>query len=332
MTHTLRTARPEDEPALHALWATCFPSGGHLPALHALDPDRDRRTFVARARQRRTGPGAGPGTGTGAATGVDAAVVVVPRLLRGPDGAPERVGGIGSVATHPSARGLGLVRALLAEAVHAMEAAGYAWSLLFTGTPGVYEGSGWRSFPRPYAEGALADSAEGPAAPVPGVRVAKDGDDLPALHAAAHATRPLTAVRTAEDWRVRVPSWYGPGAHWLVADDPATGTAAGYAVATHHRATRTLEVREYGVRPGADPACLARLFAAHATAASAAGLTHARIPLTPEADPALGHLLPHPVLRTELSGMARALGAHADAAALSAPSAPGATHWHGDSF
>lgn len=326
MTPATRTATPEDEPALYALWSTCFgPSAAHLPALYALDPDRHRRTFIA--------AGAGRGAGTGREAGVDAAIVVVPRLVRGADGTPELIGGIGNVATHPSARGQGLVRSLLAEAVSAMESEGFAWSLLFTGMPGVYEGSGWRTFARRHAEGQLAPP-DHPAAPTPTpaprVRAAGDGDDLPALHQAAHATRPLTAVRTEADWRVRVPAWYGPHARWLVVDDPATGAAAGYAVAEHVTPTRTLELREYGTVPGADVRCLAALFAAHAALARTAGLTHARVPLTPEAELALPYLVPRPAHQTDRSGMAHPLRSPAPPTSLT-PSA-GATHWYGDSF
>lgn len=121
MTHTLRTLAPADEAAVHALWAICF-DAPYLPALHALDPDRHRRTFVAARGDT-----------------VDAVVCYVPRQFRDTDGRVERVGGIGNVAARPEARGQGLVRRLLTLAAEAVIAESSAWSLLFTATPGVYE-------------------------------------------------------------------------------------------------------------------------------------------------------------------------------------------------
>ncbi|GAA2093574.1 hypothetical protein GCM10009801_60890 [Streptomyces albiaxialis] len=304
MSHVLRTAVPGDEPALHALWATCFgPSAAHLPALHALDPDRHRRTFVA----------ARPGDGA-----PEAVVVVVPRLVRDADGAPQRVGGIGSVATLPAARGRGLVRGLLGEAVHAMRAEGFAWSLLFTGTPGVYEGAGWRTFARMYAEGEPTRRA--PSRTGHRVREAAPSE-LPRLHTA----RPLTAVRTPDDWRVRVPAWYGPGALWLVAEHPAARTPVGYAV-SHRTGGQALALAEFGSLPGAED-CLPDLFAAHAAHACREGVERVRVPLTPDARPALPHLVQNPTWHTDRTGMVRDLRSPA-----TAPEARGAAYWSGDAF
>ncbi|MEV0280291.1 GNAT family N-acetyltransferase [Streptomyces sp. NPDC050610] len=306
----IRTARPADEPALHALWGECFGSAPHLPALYALDPARHRRTFLA-ARDDGT---------------VDAVVVYVPRDIHDADGAPLRVGGIGSVATRPEARGQGLVRALLQEAAAAMRAESCAWSLLFTGTPGVYTGSGWQTFPTHLREGALSGAPPGrspyrvrPACPA----------DLPYLAELSCTAAPLSTIRTESDWRTRLPAWYGPTHGWLVAQDPHTARPAGWAAAAH--GGETVDVREYAAT---GTAALAALFAAVAARARHAGLRRARL-RGPAPGPAVLGALPQLMtgvtVRTEHTGMIRPLLAPPEHA-YAVPRAPGAVHWYGDSF
>ena len=55
-----------------------------------------------------------------------------------------KLGGIGSVATHASARGKGLASDLLRRAIDSMRARGMALSLLFTGRFTFYEPLGWQ--------------------------------------------------------------------------------------------------------------------------------------------------------------------------------------------
>lgn len=307
MTVQPRTTTPADEPALRALWDTCF-DAPQITALHALDPDRHRHTFVA-----ESGPGGG----------IDAVVVYVPRLIRDAHGTPRRVGGIGSVATRPEARGRGLVRLLLAEAVRTMVAEECAWSLLFTGTPGVYRGSGWQEFRSTYTEGAVTATA-----PTGAYRVreatAADRAAVTGLHAAAHATRPLTSLRAPEDWAVRVPAWYGPPERSLVAEDPATGAVVGWLVAQYTQ--ECAEVREFAGAAG----CLDDLLAAVAGRARAAGIGRARVRLPGTAD-AWSALLVEPRSVDEYVGMARPLLATA-AEVRDTVTAPGAVHWYGDCF
>ncbi|MFI6879067.1 GNAT family N-acetyltransferase [Streptomyces sp. NPDC050400] len=309
----IRTATPSDEPALHALWARCFGDAPHLPALYALDEGRHHRTFVA-ARHDGT---------------LDAAVVYVPRTVRDAHGAPHRVGGIGSVATRPEARGRGLVRGLLAAATATMLTEGCAWSLLFTDTPGVYGSSGWRTFARPYADGLLADAS--PAAS--GVRDAGPADRpaLVRLQAEHNARRPLTSVRTDQDWRVRVPSWYGPDLWSLVTDAP-DGGPVGWLVA--RRAGDRVEVLEAAVAPGATDR-LGDLYAALVVRARAAGAVRARslLPVTADAERVLPRLLrADTVVRgSDTTGMYRPLLAPARSVERTL-AAPGAAYWYGDSF
>lgn len=311
MSAVVRTATPADDPALAALWRRCF-DAPHLTALYALDPERHRRTFVAE---------------NPAGDGIDAVVVHVPRLIRDAAGTPRRVGGIGSVATHPEARGRGLVRQLLAAAERSMTAEGCAWSLLFTGTPGVYRGSGWQEFATSYTEGGLA-----PTAPVPrpfDVRRASAADavEVTALHHTYNAVRPLTSLREPGDWAVRVPAWYGPPERSLVAVDPGSGALVGWVVAQHEG--DRVEVREFA---GAAES-LGTLLAAAGAHGRAAGLTRARvrIPDGPGVTAALGAFLTDARRVTEHVGMAKPL--HAAAASVRATvTAPGAVHWYGDCF
>lgn len=57
------------------------------------------------------------------------------------------LGGIGSVATHPSYEGRGQATELLRRAIVEMHGRGMALSLLFTGRPSFYERLGWMSIP-----------------------------------------------------------------------------------------------------------------------------------------------------------------------------------------
>ncbi|MFJ6461691.1 GNAT family N-acetyltransferase [Streptomyces sp. NPDC091387] len=310
MSATVRTATAADDPGLSALWKRCFESP-HLAALHALDLDRHRHTFVAQ---------------NDAGEGIDAVVVYVPRLIRDADGTPRRVGGIGSVATRPEARGQGLVRRLLVAAERTMTAEQCAWSLLFTGTPGVYRGSGWQEFASTYTEGTLAASSAPEPYPVRAA-TARDAVEVAALHHAYNAKRPLSSLRAPEDWAVRVPAWYGAFEQSLVARDPVSGALTGWIVARH--AGDGVEVREFA---GAD-GCLGPLFAAVASRGRAAGLTRARvrIPVTPGVRAALPALLADARQVTEHVGMARPLHASAESVRATV-TAPGAVHWYGDCF
>ncbi|MFE2934378.1 GNAT family N-acetyltransferase [Streptomyces sp. NPDC059278] len=312
MTAVIRTATPADDPALAALWRRCF-DAPQIADLHALDPDRHRHTFVAQSAE-------------GEGEEIDAVVVYVPRLIRDADGTPQRVGGIGSVATRPEARGQGLVRRLLEAAEHTMTAEGCAWSLLFTGTPGVYRGSGWQEFAGTYTEGTLAPS---PAAGGFRIRPAtvRDAAEVAALHRAYNADRPLSSVRAAEDWAVRVPAWYGPLDRSLVAQDPVSGALVGWLVARHEG--ECLEVREFAGAPGS----LEGLFAAAGERGRAAGLGRARVRLPdgPGVRAALPVLLEDTWRVTERVGMARPLHATEESVRATV-TAPGAVHWYGDCF
>ncbi|RGC65292.1 hypothetical protein C5N14_29600 [Micromonospora sp. MW-13] len=328
-----RPAGPTDGPALHALWDTAF-GEPHVPALWDGDPGRLARTFVAVA------------AGT-----VLASVYYLPRRVRDGAGGVDLVGGLANVATLPAARGRGHVRRLLELALAAMDADGCAWSLLFTGTPAVYAGSGFRTFALRYPVGRPAR----PAAPPPGWAVTPGSPaDWPALagvHDAFDADRPLSTVRAADDWARRVPVWYAPPARLLLArradpppggadrdlarlDGAAAGADRGAGEVDGYLVTRRdadrVRVLEVAVRPGAEDA-LAALFATVARDADAAGLTRceARLPADPAITRALPWLLRDPEFATDDTGMVRPVRADPQRLAR-VTAAPGAFHWPGD--
>ncbi|MFI6295567.1 GNAT family N-acetyltransferase [Nonomuraea sp. NPDC050790] len=279
----IRTAVPGDRAALHALWAACF-DAPHLVPLYESDPGRYGRTFVV------------PGQ-----DGLLACVYYLPRRVRDGRGGVLRVGGLANVATRPDARGQGHVRRLLAAAVAAMTADGCAWSLLFTGTPAVY--SGWRAFELPLVSGPLA-VPRGRCAPL---RAAVP-EELAPLHEAHNRRRPLTTVRDAAHWRVRVPLWYGE----LLRTDHA------YAAVRWH--ADELEILEVA-------GDLETLLPALAGEALRRGVGTARARLG-WADPAVPYLLERVRRGVDGTGMARALLADPDPVVR----APNAAHWPADYF
>lgn len=294
----------DDGRELRALWRQVFPDATHVVPLYERDPGRADRTFVACDDRELL-----------------AVVYWLPRPVRGLAGEVHRVGCVSSVATRPEARGQGLVRRLLARAEESMTAAGCAWSLLFTGTPGVYTRAGWTSFDRAHVSGSFA-----PARPArPGWSVtAADLDDWPVLarlHERHNAHRPLTTVRTADDWAGRVPVWYRRTCQVLLLSDH--GTPAAYAVTDWHRG----EVVEFAL---ADATAAAPLAEALARQAGERNVRAGRLLAPP--DPAVCDALFDtwsPV--RDHTGMARPLHLpHERVRAI--VEAPAAVHWPADYF
>ncbi|MEU6607307.1 GNAT family N-acetyltransferase [Streptomyces shenzhenensis] len=311
-----RTATPDDEASLADLWRTAF-GAAPVAALWRRDPGRHGRTFVAVEDGR-----------------VLSVVHCLPRPIRSAAGTVERVGCVGSVATLPRARGRGLVKRLAADAAEAMTAAGCAWSLLFTGTPGVYRSAGWETFPAPSWHGPLPAAV--PAAEHAGVRAAAPGDlpRLMALRDRFDRDRPLTTVRTEEDWRGRLPHWYDGSCVTLVTERTGGGGAAepgGFVVARllPERA-EIVEIALAGPAPSATAHALLAAAAARARAAGRTGIV-VRLPDVPAVRGAVRRLLPSAEAVTEHTGMARPLLAPR-AAVRATVTAPGAMHWFGDSF
>ncbi|MEV4372887.1 GNAT family N-acetyltransferase [Nonomuraea sp. NPDC049637] len=283
---SLRTARPGDREALYALWAACF-DAPHVVPLYETDPGRYGRTFV---------------TGD-----VSACVYYLPRRLHDGLGGEVRAGGVANVAAHPSVRGRGHVRRLLALAAEAMAADGCAWSLLFTGTPGVYKE--WTGFELRTVSGPLRRT--GPAGR--GLRRIPAGEAavLREVYERHNARRPLTAVRDEAHWRDRLPIWYGDPVELLAGD-------AGYAAVRWDGGV--LDVLEVA-------GDLAGVLSALAAEASARGVRAGRARLTWD-EPALPHLFASVVRERDRTGMARAI--------LGDPGpvvgAENAAHWPADYF
>ncbi|MFI6582596.1 GNAT family N-acetyltransferase [Embleya sp. NPDC050493] len=299
----LRTTTPADDPALHALWAVAFPDAPGLPALHAHDPGRHRRTLVAADED-----------------GIHAVLHWQPRPIRGATGGVEVVGCIGSVASAPRARGRGLIRRLLAMAIDDMTRYGCAWSLMFSGTPGVYTGSGWETFPSPYLRGVA-----GPEAAWGELRVRPaQPADLPRMvrtHAAANANRPLTTVRSPADWAHRFPHWYAAPARVSVTED-------GDYVVVRPDTGEVIEVACGPGRPYALPALLRRALCELGGPGTVVTL---RMPLDAALTRAIGPLLTDVSTGHTAFGLARPI--QSDRAQVRATvTAPGAIHWLGDAF
>lgn len=174
-------------------------------------------------------------------------------------GVPVDAGGIGSVASDPDARGLGLPSALLRDAIGVMQADRTPVAFLFTGIPAFYERVGFRIIRQPAFD---ADARACAALPHDGgYTIRRIGDDdaraLLALYRRAVAGSTGAVVRTQRTWR-DAQSWLG--------EDPAgclmaewNGGAAAYIRARD---------REYGYNlleaehlPGHDAAVAALLAA-----------------------------------------------------------------------
>ncbi|MBB2914502.1 GNAT superfamily N-acetyltransferase [Streptosporangium becharense] len=296
-----RTATPADREALYRTWAECF-DAPHVVPLYESDPGRYGRTFVAAGDD-----------------GIHAVVYYVPRRIRNASGGTDLVGGVADVATRPDARGRGHVRRLLGMAVDDMAAAGCAWSLLFTGTPGVYAGSGWSVFELTHPAGVLA--RPGAADPLTRVRPATTAEWplLAALYERHNANRPLTTVRGPDDWKVRVPVWYGPPVELTVAE--RGGEAVGYLAARWHPGS--VEILETAGEQAA-------LFRTVTAEAARRGVTHgsARLPADEPASAALPLLLSRVEQVVDATGMVRPiLGDPAPVVG-----SPAAVHWPADYF
>lgn len=310
-----RTATLDDEASLKDLWHTAF---GPAPVL-----DLWR---YAKGRQDRTYVAVEDGH-------ILSAVHYQLRPIRSAHGTVEQVGCIGSVATLPRARGRGLVSRLLANAVQAMTADRCAWSLLFTGTPAVYRTAGWETFPTYAWHAELPQTV--PAAGYPAVRSATPADlpRLMSLRTRFDHSRPLTTVRTEEDWRFRIPHWYDSSSFTLVTerttDDPAA--PEGFLVA--RLVSGRAEITEIALA-GPSPAGVAHaLLTGAATRARSEDVTEAvlRLPDTPAVRGAIRRLFPLAVVIREHVGMARPILATRDTVRATV-TATGAAHWLGDSF
>lgn len=134
-------------------------------------------------------------------------VQIFTRQKRGRGRSVHRVGGIGSVATRPDARGQGLATRLMEDAVRLMREEGFAYSLLFTGINDFYAPMGFRTVKNGRAVGRIAS---GPI--LKRMEWIRPETQIPARALAAmrraytyvHAERPLSDPRNLREWRTAV--------------------------------------------------------------------------------------------------------------------------------
>lgn len=221
----VRTAAQTDEPDILALWDEAF-GEPDMAARWRIDPNHRSWTLVATDDD-----------------GIAGAVYLVDQRRRTAHGRIARVLGLANVAVVRRARAQGVARALTDEAVAFGRRAEYDWSLLFTGTPGVYAPSGYRPFVqhrrRTGALGNGASSGRPRGVSSAGLDVLASGA-LAQLHDGC-GELPLAAVRDQTGWR-RAASWYAGAELHVVAD--ASGTATAYAVVRSGRLDGTAEVLE----------------------------------------------------------------------------------------
>ncbi len=126
-------------------------------------------------------------------------VHVFMRHFRDRDGAPLKVGGIGSVSTDPDARRQGHSARLLEMAISEMEQRECVWSYLGTGVHDHYARHGWRTVSTPEFVGALRESS----APTEISPVTVDADvldSLAAIHGEHTRLLPMANARSAKMW------------------------------------------------------------------------------------------------------------------------------------
>lgn len=132
-------------------------------------------------------------------------VHVFVREIRDREGRPLKVGGIGSVSTHPDHRKHGHSGQLLEMAIEGMERAGCVWSLLGTGVNDHYARYGWRTVSTPHRTGSPRPgsfSGYGTSQIIgPNAAIV---NEMARLHAETTATQPMATVRSPLAWQTAV--------------------------------------------------------------------------------------------------------------------------------
>lgn len=197
MPDTIRAAHRLELPAVYDLLEQAFPEAPR--ALFVAQTDHDS-TFLLRHGRVAIADGRIAGY---------VRIFARTMLVRG---VPTAAGGIGSVATHPDARGGGIATALMRDAITQMRREGMAVSFLFTGIAGFYERLGYRLVREPYFEAAARDAAATPHTGLYDVRAMTERDvpRLLAIYRRSIAGGTGAIARTARTWR--------DAAHWLVED------------------------------------------------------------------------------------------------------------------
>jgi len=130
-----------------------------------------------------------------------------------------KLGGIGSVATHTSARGKGLASELLRRAIESMRARGMALSLLFTGRFTFYEPLGWQQMSlRFFKLAAGARVGTGDPSTVERAYAPADLDDVAALYDAYTELLSGPTIRDARYWAGQLRTAGTPEENFRVAE------------------------------------------------------------------------------------------------------------------
>ena len=126
------------------------------------------------------------------------------RQVRMPEGQTAKMGGIGTVCTHPNFRGQGLSGRLINRVDQVMIEQGTDWSMLFTGVQGHYARFGWVEVPRYWFE---KESFSVPDSPKCSMRIEakewwKPGEIqlLTGLYDQSAKAIPVTCVRDEKQW------------------------------------------------------------------------------------------------------------------------------------
>jgi GNAT superfamily N-acetyltransferase len=327
-----RPMRADEEGAILQLWSAVFDVPYAQEAWRfASDRDRFATTFVAVDDH----------------DGLLAAAHFRIERRRDEASAPQRVGQLDPVATHPAFQRQGHASRLINLVIEAMERAGCAWSVLLASDVGraLYERLGWRSLPIRYRRGAIA--AAHPRTPET-LRVDRLDprrgevvwEQLAAVYDTAMAARPFTVVRDADYWRQYaapriLQRLEAERLEILVATDASKESGySGYAFAQFFDVG--LLVSELAVDPRSPRSALALLMAA-GDEACRRGLAYGEVdaPRDPSTDGAVAALFGPTLHLSEPNTrlMARPLTpawSHQRLAALLA--APGAVYWSIDHF
>jgi GNAT superfamily N-acetyltransferase len=149
-------------------------------------------------------------------------VQIFPRELRAA-GTTIPIGGIGSVFTSEKARGTGVASRLLEASVAAMRERGMEVSLLFASRHDFYTRLGWTLWPRQRSLWIGGDALASPDASlrVADFEIARDLDDVMALHARYAASRHGTTLRDRALWLGTLAFAGNPTEEFRVARDAA---------------------------------------------------------------------------------------------------------------
>jgi GNAT superfamily N-acetyltransferase len=191
-----RAARPDEYPAVLALWGVVWSEGPYFRSYLEGDPwQRVPYCQVAVADER-----------------VVSSVVICRRPMR-LDGRELTFGGIGNVATHPDYRRRGYSGELLARCVRIMEEERFDFSLLGTGLTSHYARHGWFPVALPHPRRTFAPDEPLPDADpdIQPLTSAQWIEEAPPVYAAYNSRLPLSFDRSPAYWggwlRIRSEGW-----------------------------------------------------------------------------------------------------------------------------